>query len=51
MDLRRSLTLSWWREMFDFSEDAVLMVLASEFYDETDYIRDYDEFLKFVEKN
>lgn len=40
-----------WREMFDFSEDAVLMVLASEFYDETDYIRDYDEFLKFVEKN
>ena len=37
-----------WREMFDFSEDAVLMVLASEIYDESDYIRDYDEFLKFV---
>ncbi len=37
-----------WREMFDFSPDAVLMVLASEFYDETDYIRDYDEFLNYV---
>lgn len=40
-----------WREMFDFSEDAVLMVLASALYDETDYIRDYDEFLKFAERN
>ncbi len=39
-----------WREMFDFSEDAVLMVLASELYDEEDYIRDYDEFLKYVGK-
>lgn len=37
-----------WREMFDFSSDAVLMVLASELYDEKDYIRDYGEFLKFV---
>lgn len=36
-----------WREMYDFSPDAVLMVLASEFYDESDYIRDYDEFLSF----
>ena len=40
-----------WREMFDFSEDAVLMVFASELYDESDYIRDYDEFLKFVKEN
>ena len=39
-----------WREMYDFSEDAVLMVLASELYDEADYIRNYDEFLKFVEE-
>lgn len=38
-----------WREMYDFSEDAVLMVLASELYDESDYIRDYQEFLKYVE--
>ena len=37
-----------WREMFDFSPDAVLMVLASELYDEADYIRDYDEFLRYV---
>ena len=37
-----------WREMYDFSPDAVLMVLASEVYNEADYIRDYDEFLKFV---
>ncbi len=37
-----------WREMFDFSPDAVLMVLASELYDEDDYIRDYDEFLRSV---
>lgn len=34
-----------WREMHDFSEDCVLLVLASEHYDETDYIRSYDEFL------
>ena len=39
-----------WREMFDFSPDAVLMVLASEHYDESDYIRDYGEFLRFVGK-
>ena len=37
-----------WREMFDFSPDAVLMVFASEVYDESDYIRDYDEFLRFI---
>lgn len=37
-----------WREMHDFSPDCVLLVLASEYYDESDYIRDYDEFLKVV---
>jgi len=37
-----------WREMFDFSPDAVLMVLASELYDEADYIRNYDTFLNLV---
>lgn len=37
-----------WREMYDFSEDAVLLVLASELYREEDYIRDYDEFLDAV---
>lgn len=39
-----------WREMYDFSAEAVLMVLASELYDENDYIRDYDEFLKFIQQ-
>lgn len=35
-----------WREMFDFSEGAVLLVLASEHYDENDYIRNYDMYLQ-----
>lgn len=39
-----------WREMYDFSSDAVLLVLASEPYKEEDYIRDYSAFLKFVGK-
>ncbi|MBS4709784.1 MULTISPECIES: sugar 3,4-ketoisomerase [Aeromonas] len=33
-----------WHEMYDFSDDCVLMVLADQFYDESDYIRDYGEF-------
>lgn len=37
-----------WREMYDFSPDAVLMVLASEYYNEEDYIRNYDEFIKYI---
>lgn len=37
-----------WREMHDFSDDAVLMVLADQQYDEADYIRNYDEFLVMV---
>lgn len=39
-----------WREMYNFSEGAVLLVFASDIYKEEDYIRDYDEFLKFVKK-
>lgn len=35
-----------WREMSNFSKDCVLMVLASAHYDETDYIRNYEDFLK-----
>jgi len=34
-----------WREMFDFSPGAVLLVLASEHYTEEDYIRDYEDYL------
>ena len=37
-----------WREMHDFSEDCVLAVFASEFYNEADYIRDYDHFTKEI---
>lgn len=33
-----------WREMHDFTPDCVLLVLASEHYDEADYIRSYEEF-------
>lgn len=39
-----------WREMHDFSSDCVLLVLASEHYDESDYIRNYEEFLLEVNK-
>lgn len=39
-----------WREMHSFSPDAVLMVLASEYYTEADYIRDYDAFLAYLEE-
>ena len=43
------LMTGWWlREMYDFSPDAVLMVLASDYYKEEDYIRDYDEFLNYI---
>ena len=37
-----------WREMHDFSPDCVLLVLASEFYNESDYLRSYEEFKKVV---
>lgn len=36
-----------WRELNDFSSGAVCMVLASDIYDNEDYIRDYDEFIKY----
>lgn len=36
-----------WREMYDYSDNTVLMVLASEYYMESDYIRSYTEFLEF----
>ena len=37
-----------WKEMYDFSQDSVLLVLASEHYDASEYIRDYDDFLKYT---
>lgn len=36
-----------WRTLDDFSSGSVCLVLASEKYDESDYIRDYDEFIEF----
>lgn len=55
---RRSFTLNrpykgllvvpgMWRTLEDFSSGSVCMVLASDYYDESDYIRDYDSFLKY----
>lgn len=40
-----------WKDMYDFSEDSVLLCLASEHYDNEEYIRDYNEFVKEVQKN
>ncbi|MDR0362653.1 MAG: FdtA/QdtA family cupin domain-containing protein [Planctomycetota bacterium] len=37
-----------WREFTNFSPDCVVMVLASEQYDEADYIRDYAEFMRLI---
>lgn len=37
-----------WKDMYDFSKDSVLLCLASEHYDASEYIRDYDEFVKYV---
>lgn len=37
-----------WREFTNFSSDCVVMVLASEHYDESDYIRDYKTFLQTI---
>lgn len=37
-----------WREMKNFSYGAKLLVLASDFYNEKEYIRDYEEFLRNI---
>lgn len=37
-----------WREMYDFTPGAVLLVLASNHYDESDYIRNYNDFIEMV---
>lgn len=39
-----------WHEMFDYQDDTVIMVLASELYEESDYIRNYDDFLHICEE-
>lgn len=40
-----------WREMYDFTPGTVLLVLASEYYDEADYIRNYGDFIKMIKEN
>ena len=39
-----------WREMYDFSENCVLLVLASDYYYEEDYIRDYNNYINEIVK-
>ena len=39
-----------WKDMYDFSADSVLLVIASTHYDGTEYIRDYEEYLKIMAK-
>lgn len=39
-----------WKEMYDFSPDSILLCLASEPYDPEEYIRDYDAYIKEVQK-
>lgn len=36
-----------WHEMHDFSEDCIIIVLASDYYDESDYIRNYNSFINY----
>ncbi len=37
-----------WKDMYDFSDDSVLLCLASTHYDANEYIRDYDEFVRII---
>ena len=40
-----------WHDLVNFSQDCVLAVFASEYFDEKDYIRNYEEFIQIVKKN
>lgn len=37
-----------WKEMYDFSEDSVLLCLSSEHYDPDEYVRDFDEYVSIL---
>lgn len=39
-----------WKEMYDFTEDSVLMVLTNEYYDTGEYIRNFDDFVVEMKK-
>lgn len=40
-----------WRQLFDFSSGAVCLVLCSDFFNESDYIRDYEDFKNYCKSN
>ena len=40
-----------WKDMYDFSEDSVLLALASTHYDGAEYVRDFEEYKKLMEVN
>lgn len=40
------LSNNLWKEMYDFSSNSLLLVLASEHYDDSEYIRDYDLYIR-----
>lgn len=40
-----------WKDMYDFSEDSVLLVIASETYDSKEYIRSYDEYIDILKES
>jgi len=37
-----------WKDMYDFSSDSVLLVLSNEYYDKSEYIRNYDDFINGI---
>lgn len=37
-----------WLQLFEFSSDCILLVFASDYFDESDYLRDYDEFINYL---
>lgn len=39
-----------WKEMYDFTEDSILMVLTIEYYDPAEYIREFDDFVNAVKE-
>lgn len=51
-DARKCLILppGFWREVQEFSSECVLLILASDIYKESDYIRSYEEFISYVNR-
>ena len=39
-----------WHTMFEFSKDCIILALASDHYDESDYIREYENFIKYIKR-